>query len=123
MDASFCVEAVEEALQRFGTPAIFNTDQGSQLTGKNFTDLLKKHEIQIRMDGKGCWRDNVFIKRLCRSVKYEEVCLRAYDSLSDAKRSLERYFTFYNAQRPHTALGRKTPDQVYLLSLPQSKAA
>ena len=123
MDASFCVEAVEEALQRFGTPDIFNTDQGSQFTGKDFTSLLKKHEIQISMDGKGCWRDNVFIERLWRSVKYEEVYLRAYDSVSDATRSLERYFNFYNARRPHTALGRKTPDQVYLPSLPQSKAA
>jgi putative transposase len=82
MDASFCVEAVEEALQRFGTPQIFNTDQGSQFTGKDFTDLLKTHDIRISMDGKGCWRDNVFVERLWRSVKYEEVYLHAYDSVN-----------------------------------------
>jgi putative transposase len=123
MDATFCIEAVEEALQRFGTPQIFNTDQGSQFTGKDFTDLLKKHDIQISMDGKGCWRDNVFVERLWRSVKYEEVYLRAYDSVSQARQSLDRYFAFYNARRPHTALERKTPDQVYFKSLPVPKAA
>jgi putative transposase len=123
MDASFCVEAVEEALQRFGTPQIFNTDQGSQFTGKDFTDLLKKHDIRISMDGKGCWRDNVFVERLWRSVKYEEVYLHAYDSVSHARTSLDRYFQFYNSKRPHTALERKTPDQVYFKSLPLPKAA
>jgi putative transposase len=123
MDASFCVEAVEEALQRFGTPQIFNTDQGSQFTGKDFTDLLRKHDIRISMDGKGCWRDNVFVERLWRSVKYEEVYLHAYDSVSHARSSLERYFQFYNSKRPHTALERKTPDQVYFKSLPLPKAA
>jgi putative transposase len=123
MDASFCVEAVEEALQRFGTPQIFNTDQGSQFTGKDFTDLLRKHDIRISMDGKGCWRDNVFVERLWRSVKYEEVYLHAYDSVSHARSSLDRYFQFYNSKRPHTALERKTPDQVYFKSLPLPKAA
>ena len=123
MDASFCVEAVEEALQRFGTPQIFNTDQGSQFTGKDFNDLLKKHDIRISMDGKGCWRDNVFVERLWRSVKYEEVYLHAYDSVSHARTSLDRYFQFYNSKRPHTALERKTPDQVYFKSLPLPKAA
>jgi putative transposase len=123
LDASFCVEAVEEALQRFGTPQIFNTDQGCQFTGKEFTDLLKEHDIQISMDGKGCWRDNVFVERLWRSVKYEEVYLHAYDSVSHARSALGRYFAFYNAQRPHSALERKTPDQVYFKSLPLPKAA
>ncbi len=124
MDTDFCIEAVEEAIVRHGTPEIFNTDQGSQFTGQAFTDLLKRHEIAISMDGKGCWRDNVFIERLWKSVKYEEVYLHAYDSVSHARASLARYFDFYNHRRPHTALDRKTPDQVYFNQpLPLPKAA
>ena len=123
MDTSFCLDAVEEAVARFGAPRIFNTDQGSQFTSEAFTGLLKQHGIQISMDGKGCWRDNVFIERLWKSVKYEEVYLRAYDSVSHARQSIGRYLDLYNARRPHTALDRKTPDQVYFASLPQPKAA
>ena len=123
METSFCIEAVEEALNRYSKPEIFNTDQGSQFTSLAFTGLLKDHGIAISMDGQGCWRDNVFVERLWRSVKYEEVYLRAYDSVSHAKASLSRYFDFYNTRRPHSSLDRKTPDQVYFASLPLATAA
>jgi putative transposase len=124
METAFCIETVEDALQRYGKPEIFNTDQGSQFTSEAFTGLLKANGIAISMDGKGCWRDNVFVERLWKSVKYEEVYLRAYDSVSHAKASLGRYFAFYNTRRPHSSLDRKTPDQVYFnLSLPMPKAA
>ena len=124
MDTDFCIEAVEEAIARHGTPEVFNTDQGSQFTSQAFTGLLKNHGIAISMDGKGCWRDNVFIERLWKSVKYEEVYLHAYDSVSQAKARLARYFDFYNQRRPHTALDRQTPDQVYFNQLlPWPKAA
>ena len=124
METDFCIEAVEEALARHGTPEIFNTDQGSQFTSQAFTGLLKQHGIAISMDGKGCWRDNVFIERLWKSVKYEEVYLKAYDSVSHAKTSLGRYLDFYNRRRPHSSLDRLTPDQVYFNQpLPLPKAA
>ena len=123
METGFCIEAVEEALQRHGKPEIFNTDQGSQFTSEAFTGLLKQHDIAISMDGKGCWRDNVFIERVWKSVKYEEVYLHAYDSVSHARQSLGKYFTFYNTRRPHSSLARKTPDQVYFNQLPLPKAA
>lgn len=123
MEAAFCTEVLEEAIEQFGTPKIFNTDQGSQFTSSEFTGLLTKHNIQISMDGKGCWRDNVFVERLWKSVKYEEVYLHAYDSISHARQSLERYFKFYNGRRPHTALERLTPDQVYFNTQPLPKAA
>ena len=123
MEAAFCIDAVEEALARHGTPEIFNTDQGSQFTSEAFTGLLKQHEIAISMDGKGAWRDNVFIERLWKSVKYEEVYLRAYDTVSHARQSLGRYFQFYNTRRPHTALDRQTPDKVYFQLQPVPKAA
>jgi len=123
MEASFCIEAVEEAIARHGTPEIFNTDQGSQFTSADFIGLLKQNDIAISMDGKGCWRDNVFIERLWKSVKYEEVYLRAYESVSHARQSLGRYFEFYNTRRPHTALDRGTPDAVYFQPLPLPKAA
>ncbi len=124
MDTDFCIEAVEEAIARHGTPEIFNTDQGSQFTSQAFTGLHKGHGIAISMDGKGCWRDNVFIERLWKSVKYEEVYLHAHDSVGHAKALLARYFEFYNRRRPHTALDRRTPDQVYFNQpLPWPKAA
>ena len=123
MDTDFCVAAVEEAIERYGTPEIFNTDQGSQFTSATFTGLLQEHGIRISMDGKGCWRDNVFVERLWKSVKYEEVYLRAYVSVSEAKAGLARYFAFYNTRRPHSSLDRLTPDQFYFNSLPQPKAA
>ena len=113
MDAAFCVEAVEEALCRHGKPEIFNTDQGSQFTSREFTGLLIQHGVAISMDGKGAWRDNVFVERLWRSVKYEEVYLRAYASVSEARSSIGRYLTFYNTRRPHQSLDRRTPDQTY----------
>jgi len=123
MDTDFCVAAVEEAIERYGTPEIFNTDHGSQFTSATFTGLLQEHGIRISMDGKGCWRDNVFVERLWKSVKYEEVYLRAYASVSEAKAGLARYFAFYNTRRPHSSLDRLTPDQFYFNSLPQPKAA
>jgi putative transposase len=113
LDVHFCVEALEEAIQHYGTPEIFNTDQGSQFTSEEFTGLLKKHGIKISMDGKGRWLDNVFVERLWRSVKYEEVYLKAYDSVAVAKQSLGKYFTFYNQKRRHQSLDRQTPDSVY----------
>lgn len=113
MTADFCVEALDEALRRFGTPEIFNTDQGSQFTGADFIDRLKAANIRISMDGKGRWLDNVFIERLWRSVKYEEVYLRAYESGAHARAGLTRYFGFYNTTRTHQALGGQTPDEVY----------
>jgi putative transposase len=113
MEADFCVAALEEALAKHGKPDIFNTDQGSQFTGSAFTSVLKAHDIKISMDGKGAWRDNVFVERLWRSVKYEEVYLRAYDSVSDARASLGRYLDLYNRRRPHSSLDGQTPDQAY----------
>ena len=123
MDVHFCLEAVEEAIADYGTPEIMNSDQGSQFTSQAFTGLLKENNIRISMDGKGAWRDNVFIERLWRSVKYEEVYLHAYDSVSSTNAGLNRYFQFYNSRRPHSSLDRQTPDQVYYESLPQKLAA
>ena len=123
METGFCMEAVEEALAKHGKPEIFNTDQGSQFTSLDFTGLLKQHDIAISMNGKGAWRDNVFVERLWRSVKYEEVYLRAYDSVAEARMSLGRYFDFYNRVRPHSALGRQTPDQAYFNQAPLAQAA
>jgi putative transposase len=123
MEASFCVDAVEEALAKYGFPEIFNTDQGSQFTGTEFTSVLIKNDIAISMDGKGAWRDNVFVERFWRTVKYEEVYLRAYDSVSEARQSIGRYIDFYNTRRPHTALDRRTPDQIYFGLLPLRTAA
>ena len=114
LETDFCIEALEEALTRFGAPEIFNTDQGSQFTSMAFTGVLLREKVAISMDGRGAWRDNVFVERLWRSVKYEEVYLRAYSSVSDARASLGRYLTFYNGRRPHSSLDRKTPDHVYL---------
>ena len=113
LTTDFCIEAVQEAPASYGTPDLFNTDQGCQFTSQEFTGLLKDHGIQISMDGIGCRRDNVFVKRLSRSVKYEEVYVRAYNSISAARQGLRRYLTFYNQHRPHRALDGKTPEQVY----------
>jgi len=113
MDTAFCVEAVEEALARHGRPEIFNTDQGSQFTSVAFTDVLKAAGIAISMDGKGAWRDNVFVERLWRTIKYEEVYLRAYASVSEARAGIGRYLNFYNSKRPHSSLDHRTPDQAY----------
>jgi putative transposase len=124
MEADFCVEALEEALAKHGRPEIFNTDQGSQFTGEAFTGVLIRDGIAISMDGKGSWRDNVFVERIWRSVKYEEVYLRAYESVTDARASIGRYLDFYNTKRPHSSLDRHTPDEVYFNRyLPPCKAA
>lgn len=114
LSADFCVEALEEALERHGKPEIFNSDQGSQFTGINFITVLKDAKIAISMDGKGAWRDNVFVERLWRTVKYEEISLRAYCSVSEARASIGRYLCFYNGTRPHSSLGGRTPDKAYL---------
>ncbi len=113
LDASFCVDALEEAVETYGAPEIFNTDQGSQFTSEDFTSVLKRHDIKISMDGKGQWVDNVFVERLWRSVKYEEVYLKAYDGMAEARASLASYFDFYNNERRHQSLDRQTPDGVY----------
>jgi putative transposase len=123
LEAAFCIEALEEALARYGRPEIFNTDQGSQFTSHDFTSVLLKNEIAISMDGKGAWRDNVFVERLWRSIKYEEVYLRAYDSVAEARALIGRYLAFYNGRRPHSSLDRRTPDQAYFTPLPQLAAA
>lgn len=129
MDADFCIEALEEAIGRYGKPVIFNSDQGSQFTGGDFTGVLLRNEIAISMDGKGAWRDNVFVERLWKSVKYAEaakrtkVYLRAYDTVAGARASLGRYLDFYNRLRPHSSLDRRTPDEAYFNTLPMAVAA
>ena len=123
LTADFCVEAVEEAIARYGKPEIFNTDQGTQFTSDDFTTMLHGHGVAISMDGRGCWRDNVFVERLWRSIKYEEVYLHAYESVSAAKAGVGRYLDFYNRRRPHTALGERTPDEAYFTQLPFKHAA
>ena len=123
MEVDFCLAAVEEALGKYGKPEIFNTDQGSQFTSAAFTGLLADNAIAISMDGRGSWRDNIFVERLWRSVKYEEVYLRAYDSVAEARASLGRYLDFYNRKRPHSSLDARTPDQAYFDHLPQVAAA
>ena len=123
LEVEFCLEAVEEALARHGRPDIFNTDQGSQFTSADFTGLLLGNAIAVSMDGRGAWRDNVFVERLWRSVKYEEVYLRAYGSVAEARASIGRYLVFYNGKRPHSSLDARTPDQAYFDHLPQIAAA
>ena len=123
METGFCIEALEEALARHGKPDIFNTDQGSQFTSAAFTGVLIENGIAISMDGKGRWRDNVFVERLWRSVKYEEVYLKAYETVSEARASIGRYFVFFNSQRPHSSLDRLTPDQVHSNRTPIPVAA
>ena len=123
LTTDFCLDAVQEAITQYGTPTIFNTDQGCQFTSQEFTGLLTHHGIQISLDGKGCWRDNVFVERLWRSIKYEEVYLHAYETVSAAQQGLERYLTFYNQTRPHRALDGHTPDGVYVDNLPARRTA
>jgi putative transposase len=123
MTVDFCLEAVEAAIRDYGVPEILNTDQGSQFTATDFVELVQQHGIQISMDGKGSWRDNVFVERLWKSLKYEEVYLHAYDSVAEARLGLQRYFSFYNQRRPHSSLDGRTPDMVYFAALPQPQAA
>jgi putative transposase len=113
LDASFCVEALEEALQIYGEPDIFNTDQGAQYTCDDFINLLKGNEIKISMDGKGRWMDNVMIERLWRSVKYECLYLQEFDSIKELKTTLQNWFAFYNGERPHATFGGRRPNEVY----------
>jgi len=123
MDVSFCIEALEEAIMHYGVPAIFNTDQGSQYTSEAFTSVLKKHNIAISMDGKGRALDNVYVERLWRSVKYEEIYLKDYQSMGELKESLNRYFLFYNSERFHQSLDYETPDDKYFNSFVEKKVA
>jgi putative transposase len=123
MESSFCIEALDEALSRNEKPEIFNTDQGSQFTSEAFTGRLKEEGIGISMDGKGRWRDNVFVERVWKSIKYEEVYLHAYETVHEARTLIGRYIEFYNTIRPHSSLNGLTPDQVYFNRLPESMAA
>ena len=123
MEAAFCIETLEDAVARYGKPEIFNTDQGSQFTGSLFTGVLASNAVAISMDGKGAWRDNVFVERLWKSIKYEEVYLHAYESVGQARHSIGRYLDFYNGRRPHSSLDDMTPDQAYFNSLPLRLAA
>ena len=123
LDTGFCVEALQEAIERYGVPEIFNTDQGSQFTSVEFTDVLKAHRIQISMDGKGRWIDNVFVERLWWSLKYEEVYLCAYDTMGEARQHIGAWIEFYNTKRRHQSLNRQTPDQAYWATLPRLESA
>jgi putative transposase len=115
MDTRFCIEALQEAIEKYGCPNIFNTDQGSQFTSADFTDYLLERGIKVSMDGRGRWIDNVFIERLWRSLKYEEVYLHAYEDLVAARKGIKAYFEFFNDERPHQALGNQTPAAFYEL--------
>jgi len=123
LDPSFCIEALEEAIARYGRPQIFNTDQGSQFTCDDFISVLKDHQISISMDGRGRWRDNVMIERLWKTVKYEEIYLKAYESLTHARKELKNFFERYNMRRPHQGLNNRTPDAVYWSTLPKERKA
>jgi putative transposase len=123
LDSAFCVDALEEAITRYGCPEIFNTDQGSQFTAESFTQSLRSRNIAISMDGKGRWMDNVFIERLWKSVKYEDIYLKAYGSMAEVKKGLGAYFRFYNERRWHQNFDRKTPAMVYFSTLPRKQAA
>ena len=122
LTTDFCVEAMENAIRQFGAPEIVNTDQGSQFTSLDFVTAVQRHGIRLSMDGKGCWRDNVLLERFWRTLKYEEVYLHGYETVSEARAGIERYLDFYNRQRPHDSLARRTPDAVYF-NLPPLKAA
>ena len=117
LEAVHAVEPLQEAYARFGTPDIVNTDQGSQFTAQEFVDAVIGHGMQLSMDGRGAWRDNVFVERVWRSIKYERVYLRAYDSVKDARMDIAQYINWYNSERGHSSLGDKTPEQVWLSSL------
>ena len=123
MEADFCVAALEEALARYATPEIFNTDQGSQFTSFEFTTTLRDAEVRISMDGRGRWMDNVFIERLWRSLKYECVFLNAFETGGEARTGIGRWIDFYNQRRPHSALGDRTPDEAYASEIQQKNLA
>jgi len=113
MDTDFCIDALKNTLARYGVPAIFNIDQGSQFTSYRFIRVLQNAGVEISMDGQGRWRDNIYVERFWRSLKYEDIYLRSYDSVKDMKRDLSRYFRFYNSQRYHQSLDYRTPDEMY----------
>ena len=121
--ADAAVDALKEAIARYGVPEIMNTDQGSQFTATEFIDVLREHNIRISMDGKGCWRDNVFVERLWKTIKYEHVYLHAYESVTEARTKIASYLEFYNRRRPHSRLDRSTPDDAYFSSQPLKQAA
>ena len=123
LTTDFCIEVVEQAIEHYGVPEIFNTDQGSQFTSVEFTGLLKENGIRISMDGKGCWRDNVFVERLWRTIKYDEVYLHAYVSMNDARAHLRTFLNFYNSRRPHRSLDGSTPDAVYFKTVGAEECA
>ncbi len=123
LDSAFCVDALEEAIAKFGSPEIFNTDQGSQFTAAVFTNALKSNNIAISMDGKGRWMDNVFIERLWKSVKYEDIYLKAYSSMAEVRNGLANYFKFYNEKRWHNSFDNMTPNMVYFDTIAQGQAA
>ena len=123
LDNSFCIDALEEAITQYGIPDIFNTDQGSQFTSLDFTDILSQVGIRISMNGRGRWMDNIFIERLWKTVKYEDIYLKAYSSIADVRKWLKVYFERYNSRRRHQGLGDRTPDEIYLTTLPEAKGA
>ena len=123
LDSDFCVSALEEAIGKFGTPEIFNTDQGAQFTAKIFTDVLESHDIRISMDGKGRCLDNVIVERLWWTVKYHFLYLWAFENGADLRKGLNKWFNFYNQERSHQSLDEKTPDDVYYKTCEQVKAA
>ena len=123
LDAGFCVEAMEEAIVRYGAPKVFNTDQGAQFTCEAFTTALKAHGVRISMDGKGRWIDNVYVERLWRSLKQEEVYRRAYESVSEARKAIGDYLRYFNQERPHQGLDNRTPDDVFYERKPLAEAA
>lgn len=123
LEAVHAVEALEEAFVRYGHPDIVNTDQGSQFTASAFTEAVLGRGIRLSMDGKGAWRDNVFVERVWRSIKYEEIYLRAYESVSHARHSIGQYIELYNRKRPHSSLADQTPDEAYFATLPAIKSA
>ena len=123
LDTSFCIEALEEAIIKYGTPDIFNTDQGSQFTSLEFTNILTERGITISMDGQGRWRDNIFIERPWKTFKYDEVYLKAYESISHAKKELAKFVDRHNTRRPHQGLNDRTPDEVYWAMLPKARDA
>ncbi len=123
LEAVHAVEALEEAFARYGQPDVVNTDQGSRFTANAFTQAILGRGVRLSMDGKGSWRDNVFVERVWRSIKYEEVYLKAYESVSHARRSIGEYISLYNRKRPHSSLADQTPDEAYLATLPAIKSA
>ena len=123
LETCHAVEVLQEAFTRHGKPEIVNTDQGSQFTAQEFVQAVKDRECHLSMDGRGAWRDNVFVERLWKSVTYERVYVHAYDSVSEARQSIMQYLDWYNQSRPHSSLDKQTPDEAYTVMLPTGKLA